>query len=259
MILDKLDDMGNGEKADINKDVNKIFENAITWGNYFSEDTIFDYTGKKGYNLLTPMRHDMLPKGVTAQHLYKKATNPGNQAAKCSYFNEAIVMVQNKEDPETKNKHQKEHVSFQSIFSYNIQAVNMLSSVSKFEETKGRGIGKNKHKWVIEMNDLRQPCLKTYYDIGSIDHILKNCRMGYCTYWHSPINHNKALDAAITYGMYLEVTEGNIYPLCKITNPTTFWQFRECLSKQMCAYNAMGRLYADEENMRVCAQQHIAR
>eukprot|EP00957_Ditylum_brightwellii_P187987 14311969-Ditylum_brightwellii.AAC.1 len=57
-------------------------------------------------------------------------------------------MVTNKEDPEIKKKYQEVHVSFQSTSSCSIQAVNMLSFVSKFEETKKRGIGKNKQKWM---------------------------------------------------------------------------------------------------------------
>eukprot|EP00957_Ditylum_brightwellii_P205653 15344810-Ditylum_brightwellii.AAC.1 len=64
--------------------------------------------------------------------------------AKCAHCNEPIVIVMNKEDPVTHKKYQKVNVSFQSKSSCNIQAVNMLSSVSKFEETKKRGIGKNK-------------------------------------------------------------------------------------------------------------------
>eukprot|EP00957_Ditylum_brightwellii_P131088 9999263-Ditylum_brightwellii.AAC.1 len=65
-------------------------------------------------------------------------------------------MVQNVEDPESKKKYQKVHMPFQSTSSCNIQTVNMLSCVSKIEETKERGVGKNKRNWVIEMNDARQ-------------------------------------------------------------------------------------------------------
>eukprot|EP00957_Ditylum_brightwellii_P152686 11622599-Ditylum_brightwellii.AAC.1 len=59
----------------------------------------------------------------------------------------------------------------------------MLSCVSKFEDTREQGVGKNKRKWVIKMNDAR------------IDHCIKNCHMGYCCqkYWHSPKIHGKAL------------------------------------------------------------------
>eukprot|EP00957_Ditylum_brightwellii_P042774 3238987-Ditylum_brightwellii.AAC.1 len=86
-------------------------------------------------------------------------------------------MVTIKEDPETKKKYQKVHRSFQSTSSCNIQAVNTLSSVSKFEETKEMGIPKNKWKWVIEMNGTRQLYLNTFYVTDNIDHMLKNCRM----------------------------------------------------------------------------------
>eukprot|EP00957_Ditylum_brightwellii_P025034 1894398-Ditylum_brightwellii.AAC.1 len=92
------------------------------------------------------------------------------------------------------------------MLSYNIQAINMLSSISNFEKTKERDIGKNKHMWVIEMNDARQPYLNTYYDIDNIDHTLKNCNIGdwCCKYWHSPANCSKEWDVSMSYDMHLE-------------------------------------------------------
>eukprot|EP00957_Ditylum_brightwellii_P108005 8239585-Ditylum_brightwellii.AAC.1 len=71
----------------------------------------------------------------------------------------------------------------------------MLSCVSKFEDTRKRGVGKNKRKWVIKMNDTSQLYFNTYYVIYRIDHFIKNCHMGYhCRkYWHSPKIHGKAL------------------------------------------------------------------
>eukprot|EP00957_Ditylum_brightwellii_P018813 1413878-Ditylum_brightwellii.AAC.1 len=88
------------------------------------------------------VRRDRLPRGVPLQYFHMKLTNPGNSGAKCEYYTEPIVMVTNKEDTENKKKYQKVHVSFLSTSSCNIQAANMLSSVSTFEETKERGIGK---------------------------------------------------------------------------------------------------------------------
>eukprot|EP00957_Ditylum_brightwellii_P166472 12671618-Ditylum_brightwellii.AAC.1 len=65
-------------------------------------------------------------------------------------------MVQNAEDPESNKKYQKVHMPFQSTSSCNIQTVNMFSCVSKSEDTREQGVGKNKRKWVIKMNDARQ-------------------------------------------------------------------------------------------------------
>eukprot|EP00957_Ditylum_brightwellii_P040283 3048443-Ditylum_brightwellii.AAC.1 len=71
----------------------------------------------------------------------------------------------------------------------------MLSCVSKFEDTRERGVGKNKRKLVIKKNDTRQLYLNTYYVIDRIGCSIKNCNMGYhcCKYWHSPKIHGKAL------------------------------------------------------------------
>eukprot|EP00957_Ditylum_brightwellii_P177127 13493378-Ditylum_brightwellii.AAC.1 len=104
-------------------------------------------------------------------------------------------MVQNVDDPESKKKYQKVHMSFQSTSLCNIQIINMLSCVSKFEDTRELGIGKNKRKWVIEMNDARQLYLNANYVIDRIGQFIKNCHMGYCCckYWHSPKINGKAL------------------------------------------------------------------
>eukprot|EP00957_Ditylum_brightwellii_P166559 12678488-Ditylum_brightwellii.AAC.1 len=80
-IIGKLNDMiiGDGDK-----NVYKIFtkQPVITWDNYFSGNTIFDYARIKGFGLLMTMRRDMLLKGVPPQYLHKKLTDPGNSAAK---------------------------------------------------------------------------------------------------------------------------------------------------------------------------------
>eukprot|EP00957_Ditylum_brightwellii_P050663 3841427-Ditylum_brightwellii.AAC.1 len=92
------------------------------------------------------VRQGRLPKGILPQYLHKKPADPCNSAAKCACYTGSIVMAINKEDPEINKKYQKVRVLFQSTSSCNIQAVNVLSSVSKFEETKDRGIGQNKWK-----------------------------------------------------------------------------------------------------------------
>eukprot|EP00957_Ditylum_brightwellii_P170011 12940326-Ditylum_brightwellii.AAC.1 len=108
MVIGKLDDMIIGEG---DKQVKKIFTKrpAITWDDYFSGHTIF-----------MTVRWDRLPKGVSAQYFHKKPNDPDNSEVKCAHYNEPIVMVTNKEDPETQKKCQKVHVSFQSTSSFSI-------------------------------------------------------------------------------------------------------------------------------------------
>eukprot|EP00957_Ditylum_brightwellii_P090039 6857219-Ditylum_brightwellii.AAC.2 len=65
---------------------------GITFDNYFSGNNIFDYAGQKGFGLCTTVRRNRLPKGVPAQYMHKKTTEPDNQAARCTHFNEPIVM-----------------------------------------------------------------------------------------------------------------------------------------------------------------------
>eukprot|EP00957_Ditylum_brightwellii_P077950 5924851-Ditylum_brightwellii.AAC.1 len=82
---------------------------AIAWDNYFSGGIIFDYAGSKRFGLLMTVWQGRLPSGVQLQYLHKKPTEPGNSAAKYACYTEPIVMVTNKEDPETNKKYQKVH------------------------------------------------------------------------------------------------------------------------------------------------------
>eukprot|EP00957_Ditylum_brightwellii_P015827 1192065-Ditylum_brightwellii.AAC.1 len=82
-------------------------------------------------------------------------------------------------DEEKDNTYQRVHVTFQSASSCNIQEVNMLSSVSLFEDTKERGMGKIKHRWVLEMNEGQQLYLSIFYKVDAIDHFIKNIQAAY--------------------------------------------------------------------------------
>eukprot|EP00957_Ditylum_brightwellii_P166915 12704819-Ditylum_brightwellii.AAC.1 len=70
-------------------------------------NTIFDYARSKGFRLLVTVMQDRLPRGVPPQYFHKKPTDPGSLAAKYAHYTEPIVMVTNKDDPETKKKYQK--------------------------------------------------------------------------------------------------------------------------------------------------------
>jgi hypothetical protein len=102
------------------------------------------------------------------------------------------------------------------------------------------------------MNDARKLYLRTYYRIDTIDHLIKNCKMGYrCwKYWHSPMNHAKSLAVVVAYSMYQECCEGHLNPNWKIAKPLTFWEFREILSVQMLSYNPQACKYPGDEKMR---------
>ena len=116
----------------------KIFKKkpGLCWDNYFSDGNIFYHSGKKGYGILSTVRRDSLPKGVPVQYTHKKVTYPGNLFSKCSRFNEPIIMVHKKKDPENNSIYDKVHVSLQSTSSCNIQSVNMISKCSVFDQAK---------------------------------------------------------------------------------------------------------------------------
>eukprot|EP00957_Ditylum_brightwellii_P118935 9070821-Ditylum_brightwellii.AAC.1 len=103
MLIDKIDDMIIGESTEENNQIKKYFTitPGITFENYFSGNNIIDYAGQKGFGLCTTVWRGRLPKGVPAPYMHKKTTEPGNQAARFTRFNEPIVMVQNVEDPES--------------------------------------------------------------------------------------------------------------------------------------------------------------
>ncbi len=71
---------------------------------------------------------------------------------------------------------------------------------------KERGMGKQKRKWVIEMNDARQLYLTTYGRIDTLDNLINKCGIYYCCwkYWHSAKNHGLSLAVVVAYGMYKE-------------------------------------------------------
>jgi len=56
-------------------------------------------------------------------------------------------------------------------------------------------------------------------------------------YWHSPMNHAKALAIVTAYDMYLECCEGKLNPDWKVDKPVDFHLFRERLGTQMLKYD----------------------
>ena len=95
IIMEKLDKMIiSWGSVEIFK-TGKIFKekSGLCWYNYFSGENIFDHAGKKGYCMFSTVRFDRLPKLVPEQYMHKKGTEPRNLVAKCSRFNDPIVMV----------------------------------------------------------------------------------------------------------------------------------------------------------------------
>ena len=98
------------------------------------------------------------------------------------------------------------HVTFQSTGATNIQGVNIFNEMNRFVRKKERGQGKNKRKWVIEMNEARQLYLSSSGRIDTIDAAINRCNYDYVSwkYWHSPKLHCDALCAVTAYDFYLE-------------------------------------------------------
>ena len=64
------------------------------------------------------------------------------------------------------------------------------------------------------------------------------------------MNHAKALGIVVAYDIYLECCEGQLDSEWKRT-PVSFWEFRECLSRQMLSYHPSNMNYLGDEKMRV--------
>ena len=75
----------------------------------------------------------------------------------------------------------------------------MISKCSMYGKSKERGLGKNKHKWIIDKNKVRKIYLNMYLKIYCIDHLIYNEKILYRNrkYWYSPITCEKALDVIV--------------------------------------------------------------
>lgn len=242
--IDFLEQMVDG----IPSEEKKIFRQCphITWDNYFSGEQVMDYAGKKGFGLTTTCRRDRLPRKIEDKYMHKGKTPTVTDVTKVARFIEPVILVK------TTDTHEVVLTSFQSTSSCNIISVNAFSENKNYVEARSRGRGENRRTYVIEQNMARQLYLKTYSRIDSIDHLIKICNLKYkCwKYWHSPVNHAKALAIAVAYDMYLECSEGELNNDWKIENPVDFFTFRDILSKQMCTYDPKNQKYPGDEKMR---------
>lgn len=234
----------------------KIFKKAphMTFDNYFSGEEVFRYAGEKGFGLTMTTRRDRLPRGVEGQYLHKEKTE-SNQRTKVARFIEPVILVN---DSNGDDDYEIVLTSFQSTSSCNIMSVNAIGENKNFIEARSRGRGENKRTYVIEQNMARLLYLKSYSRIDSIDHLIKNCNINYRSwkYWHSPINHAKALAIVTAYDIYLECTEGNLDPHWKVEDPVDFHTFRDILSIQMLQYDPVKQQYPGDEKMRKVSKLH---
>ena len=209
-----------------------------------------NYLGANGYGGVFTCARNRLPKGVK-KHSFHHIKTDSSQKTKVARFYEPVVAVK-KMNGANDIEYERVHVSFQSTSSCNISTVNALSSCSFFTREKERGVGLNKRKWHIEMNEARQLYLKSYYRVDNLDSCLQKCKMYYRSwkYWHMAMLHAKKIAVAVAYSIYIEVTEGNLDPSWKVEKPISFWDFRDKLSQQMLEYDPAQLLYPGDESMR---------
>ena len=250
-LLNKVSDMVIGT-APSNSTSRKIFrmKPTTTVDNFFTDDRMMNWAGENGLGVIGTSARNFLPKSIKREHLHHVKTAPTSKEAKVARFTKPIVAV--KDEETNGKKYQRVHVSFQSTSSCNITSVNALNECDVFVELRERGRGSSKRYWGIEMNDARRVYLSTYFRIDVMDHLLKNANLYYRTwkYWHSPVNHAKAIVITVAYDMYLECTEGKLDAEWKIEKPLTYFEFRRILSTQMLKYSPQKQLYPGDQFMR---------
>jgi hypothetical protein len=65
----------------------------LTFDNYFSGDTIMDWTGANGFSATMTCRRDRLPRGIENKYFHKESTQNGNKQAIVGRFNNPITLV----------------------------------------------------------------------------------------------------------------------------------------------------------------------
>ena len=246
--IDDLNAMVEGSEGGMAKNIFSEHPH-ITFDNYFSGEPVFHYAGQKGFGLLMTTRRDRLPKDIRPEHLHKRKTDSSTRT-KIARYVEPVVAVKKG------FFYDIVHTSFQSTSSCNIMSVNSVSENKNFVEARTRGRKDKKRVYVIEQNYTRLLYLNSYSRIDSMDHLVKNCNLFYTCwkYWHSPVNHAKALAIVTAYDMYLECCEGKLDSSWKIGRPESFHTFREKLSLQQLQYDPKRQLYPGDEKMRVVTQ-----
>ena len=242
-MLEKLTPLVGGQEALIGRC--QIFSERphLTWDNFFSGDVIFDWiAGQRGFGVTMTRQPHWLPSVVRKDYFHFKKT-PADARSRVARFNPPIAAVKQVlfDINETTHKpYKRVHVSFQYTSSTNISTVNALNSNMLFVFKKERGIGVDKKKWGIEMNNARLLYLKTYGQIDTMDQLIGHCNMYNRSwkYWHAAKNHAMALAIVVAYEMYLECAQGELRQEWKIDRKKImdFHTFRERLLFQGLQY-----------------------
>jgi hypothetical protein len=171
-----------------------------TWDNFFSGDDINDWIGQNGFGVTMTCRRDRLPRGVPNHFFHKVATAPGDTKARVARFNNPITVVKHvvvtppppagstEGEPEGENAQPGTpplkftsscHLPVNLVLQHNYCEC-IKSEFLICCPQKERGSGKQKRKWVIEMNDAHQLYLATYGCIHTIGNLIKKCQIYYC-------------------------------------------------------------------------------
>ena len=205
-----------------------------------------------------------MPKGIPVEYLHKNVVNNDNRA-RATRYNEPIITVKPIEPTESMPAYQRVHVSFQSTGATNFSTVNCLNAVQNSVQRKERGRDEHKHVWAIKGNEAHFTYLNLYCKIDVIDHLIKNCNIGYKTwkYWHSGMNHAFAFGVVSAHDMYLEVASGVLNPAWKVNKPMSLHKFIMRLSEQMMAYDAANAALPSDTAInaytKLTQQQRVAR
>ena len=214
----------------------------FTFDNYFSGNEIMEYAAAEGFGLTTTVRRDRLLKGVPGKFLAKGKTQTNKRSRHARYEYPIFCVKRHGESVMTLT-------SFQSTSSCNIASVNGLNNCTRYCRTKERGRKQHRRKWGIEMNEARELYLKTYGAIDRMDHLIKNCNMGYRSwkYWHSGMIHGKTMAIVVAYDIYRECCAGKLDASWKLERPVDFHTFRERLALQMLQYSPKNNHYPGDE------------
>jgi hypothetical protein len=231
-MLNQLDELNvdrNTNNAIWKCNFNKDWMPLIVFDNFFSGQHSMTMIGERGYagkcelieliligsdvathKLLSPalctMHRDRCPTNVPKHYLQLQATGT-TPVSKFARHTQPVVAIKNVPANGTKPPYQIQLLSMQSTGPTNFQGVNACDQLSCLPRFKERGVGINKRRWVIESNQMRILYLKSYCKLDSVDHMVKNCQMGFVTpkYW---------LAAAVHFFSFIVVTAFSIYEEC---------------------------------------------
>eukprot|EP00536_Pseudo-nitzschia_multiseries_P001958 jgi/Psemu1/4602/gm1.4602_g len=193
----------------------------LTVDNFFNGNSILDWMGEHGLGMIGTVARNKIPKGVPHNYFHKE--NASHSARKFA----CIAQMCN---PVTLAK----EVPAKAEAGKLTKAYHRLIHKSFFLHSKERGRCNNdKRFWAIEMNHTCELYLRTYGKLHQIDSSISRANIGHKSwkYYHSAVNHAKALSIATAYGIYKELTD----------------VLRQKLAEQMLHYDPKNNLYPAAE------------